>query len=462
MKQNPASSRPVTFDERPHFKDARLNELAESWNVAQFVSFSPSCRQRYAWIAGLEPNQAIAGPAAALELLLQRSGEGRINLRSFLPDRPQGNEFIYGIDRLDDAEAGLRRLTASGMFVIANETIDIHDGGVSGVVQDGVIEFAPGATPRVVETNEATSLPIALGLAVLGRVYRFEVDLPQRSRWRVEFSLHPIRRGFKQTHTIIWEAEETPYSPLSAMPKWPNSFSEFIGDKVFGLLIAEALGLRIPRATALCRTVSPFIFGQATGSDVKWLRTCPRNPEPGLFPTVRGWTDPFKMMAEDSEQRLAGVIIQDEVASHFSGAMLTSDSVNPIIEGVQGFGDQFMLGRAHPARLPDDLKWMLEQLHRTAVEKCGSVRIEWAFDGRDVWVLQLQPEAVLSNGLVIVPGEVEGEVEFQVEEGLDTLREVIARIQGTNIGIKLIGRVGVTSHIADVLRRHRVVSRMSS
>lgn len=443
------------------FKDSRLDELAAWANVAQFVSFSPDCVQRFSRIAGAQPNEIFTNPLAAMEMLLKNSIDGRINLRSFRPESPQGNEFIYGLNRLAEAEAALRRLGTDGLFIIANETIDVNDGGVSGVAQDGVIEFAPGATPRVVETGKVTSLPFRLGTAILSKVYGFTPELPDRKNWRVEFSLHPVRCGYRQAHTIIWEAEDIGDQVFSVSPKWPNSFSEFIGDKVFGLLIAEALGLPVPKTTVLCRMVAPFHIGQPTTSDVKWLRTCPRIPEPGFFPTVRGWADPFQLMKEDSDGRIAALLIQEEVPAQFSGAMLTGNQGLPIIEGVEGFGDQFMLGRANPERLPTNLMYMLQQLYGTASEVCGSIRMEWVFDGKNIWVLQLQQEAALSNGWVVVPGNVDAEVEFDVTQGLEALRELAMRLKGTNSGVKLVGRVGLTSHLADVLRRNNVPSRMA-
>jgi hypothetical protein len=440
-----------------NLKDARLDELATWANVAQFVSFSPACETRFCRIAGVKPDESFTTPRAALELLLNASAKRCINLRSFRPEMAQGNEFIYGIQRLDDAEAALRRLATAGCFVIANETVDVNDGGVSGVAQGGVLEFAPGATPRVVETHAVTSLPCRLGMHVLSAVYGFAPEL----QWRVEFSVHPVRCGYQQTHTIIWEAETQAVGRFTVTPHWPNSFSAFIGDKVFGLLIAEALGLRIPRAVVLCRTVAPFYIGQATGSDVKWLRTCPKVPEPGLFPTVRGWADPFRLLKDDVDERLAAVMIQDEVPPIFSGALLTASNSMPIIEGVVGFGDQFMLGHSTPVQLPNRLTCMLEQLHSAAAATCGSVRMEWAFDGKDIWTLQLQQEAAVSIGEIIVPGDLDNEVEFDVTRGLDALRQVVARVKGTKTGLKLIGRVGLTSHIADVLRRHNVPARMA-
>jgi hypothetical protein len=445
---------------RQHFKDARLNELAELGNVAQFVSFGPDGVQRFGRIAGLAPNEALESTASALGLLIERSGERRINLRSFRPDQPQGNEFVYGINTTDEAETAVFRLIRQGLFVIANETIDVNDGGVSGVAQGGAIEFAPGATPRVVETARVTGLPLNIGLTVLRSVYGFDLEIPLPPDWRVEFSIHPVCRGFRHMHSVLWEAEKAPGTNLTLSPRWPNSFSQFIGDKVFGLLLAESIGLSVPRTTAICRGVAPFSFGQSTSSEVKWLRTCPRLPEPGLYPTVRGWTDPFHLMASDTGDRIAAVLVQEEVPATFAGAMLTDRRGSPIIEGVHGFGDQLMLGRAHPIALPAHLLGMLEELHRAAFDACGSVRIEWGFDGRRVWVFQLQQEAATSAGLVVVPGEVDTEVDFMVSDGLEGLRELVEQLVGTRTGIRLVGSIGITSHIADVLRRHKIPSRI--
>lgn len=444
-----------------HFKDTRLDELAELGNVAQFVSFGPDGLQRYGRIAGTLPNERYESTARALGLLLERSGEHRINLRSFRPDHPQGNQFIYGIDRTPDAESALTRLLAAGYFVIANETIDVEDGGVSGVAQGGAIEFAPGATPRVVETERVTGLPKRIALHVLRTVYGFDPEIPLTEDWRVEFSLHPARRGFKQKHSVLWEAEHVPGSSFFVSPQWPNSFSEFIGDKVFGLILAESMGFRVPRSLAICRSVAPFSFGETTSAtEIKWIRTCPRIPEPGYFPTVRGWTDPFQLMKTDPGTRIGAVLIQDEVPAKFAGAILTDRSGLPIVEGVHGFGDQFMLGLEKAIALPGNLLERLDQLHRIAFETCGSVRIEWGFDGNSLWVFQLQQEASLSEGSVIVPGEVDEEIDFIVADGLDKLRFLAEAVKETGKGIRVVGSVGMTSHIADVLRRYRIPSRI--
>ena len=62
-------------------------------------------------------------------------------------------------------------MSAEGLFVIANETVDVSDGGVSGVIQGGVAEFAPDDTPRCVEKAGTASLPMDWALALIETVY---------------------------------------------------------------------------------------------------------------------------------------------------------------------------------------------------------------------------------------------------------------------------------------------------
>jgi hypothetical protein len=446
---------------RAHFKDERLNELREKGNIAQFASFSPNLAIRFSSVNGIPPNHAFGSVEAALSALLEASAEHRLNVRSFRPDDPQGNEFVYGISSAKEVEQHIRRLAANGMYSIANETIDINDGGVSGVAHGGVIEFGPGSTPRIVETGEVASFSRLVGEHLLRIVYGVVPDIPLGPDVRVEFSVHPQPRGFRNQQTIIWEIQESPGAALRPNLRWPNLFSQFIGDKTFGLLLAECLGFRVPSTTVISRYIAPFAFGSKTGSTVKWLRTAPRIAEPGYFPTVRGWQDPFKLMEKtENRDRVAAVLVQDEVESRFSGALLTSSSGEAIIEGVEGFGDEFMLGRVGAASLEKTLNAALNDLHNELVSKIGAVRAEWAFDGKDLWLLQLQQETAVSSGMQIVPGDFEEELDFDLAGGIAGLRELVAPVRDRNIGIVLHGNVGMTSHIADILRRNSIPSRI--
>ena len=101
----------------------------------------------------------------------------------------------------------------------------------------------------------------------------------------------------------------------------------------------------------------------------------------------------------------------------------------------------------------------LEILHDSVVGEIGSLRAEWVFDGDQVWLLQLQQESALSLGMIIVTGEVEREIDFH-SSGIGGLREIVDLIGTQSVGIRLVGNVGMKSHIADILRRHRIPSRI--
>ena len=64
----------------------------------------------------------------------------------------------------------------------------------------------------------------------------------------------------------------------------------------------------------------------------------------------------------------------------------------------------------------------------------------------------------VSVNQVIVPGEPRKFRTFDVGDGLDALRGLIAEVQGTGDGIALEGRVGITSHFGDLLRRAKIPS----
>jgi hypothetical protein len=186
-------------------KDRSLDELARVGNVAQFVSFAPSADQQFSRVTGFEANHVFATNREAIEALLAASPEGTINVRSFEPQSPRSRDFRYGVPHADEALALVDRLTSEGLFVIANETVDVADGGVSGVIQGGVIEFAPDDTPRCVEKEGAVSLPVVLGLSILHTVYGFQPEVVDAGKGRLEFSIHPKPRGWKRTHTLMWE-----------------------------------------------------------------------------------------------------------------------------------------------------------------------------------------------------------------------------------------------------------------
>jgi len=445
-----------------HFKDDVLDHLARRANVAQFVSFGPDLVQRHAWIRGIPPGHRFATPVEAVEALLAASPEASVNIRSWEPENPKSRSFLYGGTNAAEILDGLARLASEGLHTILNETVDVQDGGVSGVAFGDALELAPGDTPRCVEKPDAASFPRDLGLRVLETVYGFRPALPVKTETRVEFSLHPVRRGYRREHTILWESEEPGPPPGTPRISWPNRFSRHLGDKTFGLLMADALGLPVPHTRVIPRGLAPFSFGTPTGSAETWLRTCPREQAPGRFTTRHGWTDPYRLLQDEDPggDLIASVLAQEGVDARFSGALLTGADGEPLIEGVAGAGDQFMLGRRAPEELPPEIASSLRDLYRRATGRLGAVRFEWAHDGARPWIVQLHRGASPAIGRVVFPGDAERFHTLETGQGIDALRELIGRVEGTGEGIVLKGPVGVTSHFGDLLRRARIPSRI--
>lgn len=444
-----------------HFKDAILDALAQRANIAQFVSFSPQLEQRYARVYGYEPNHRFDSVAAAVGAVLAAASGVSVNVRSFDPLNPKSREFVYGLNSVDAAENAVRRLAEAGLYTIVNETIDVCDGGVSGVALGDLIEFAPCDTPRCVEKPGTAAFPRGLGLALLEVVYGFRPDLDYELQNRVEFSLHPLRQGFRREHTIVWEMEHVGSSDVQADTRWPNRFSQFIGDKAFGLLLADLLGLPVPRTTVVSRAISPFQFGQPTGCAEVWLRTSPRVQVPGKFTTNRGWLDPFKLLSEEDPtgELIASVLAQSGVDAAYSGAAIAAEATGELtVEGTSGFGDQFMVGGKKRTSLPHRVRAQVEELYCKAAEKLGPVRFEWVVDSRQAWIVQFHRGASPSLGRIIYPGSPTSFRRFDVEGGLEELRHLVNEVASTGEGVTLVGDVGVTSHFGDILRRAKVPS----
>jgi hypothetical protein len=355
-------------------------------------------------------------------------------------------------------------LSQLGLYTILNETVDVMDGGVSGVVHGESCEFAPDDTPRSVEKPGTTSVRTKVAEQLLETVYGFPIRFAFPSNARVEFSLHPLVRGYLQQHLIVWELEEneSPYDPPPTV--WPTRFSRFLGDKTFGLLLGHVHGLPVPLTTVICRRIRPFTFGLDTTRAELWIRTAPIEQVPGHYTSIHGWTDPFKLLADEdpSGDRVPALLIQQSVDAAFSGAVLTTQRGDVIVEGVAGPGDSFMLGKVSPEPLPTAVLRAVDELYKDAVARFRlPVRMEWAFDGRTAWLIQLHAGASSSGiGAVIYEGKALKYRQFETILGLERLRELIPDLKRTGDGIILVGDVGVTSHFGDLLRREHISSRI--
>lgn len=446
-------------------KDEALDALAEIGNVAQFVSFEPTDgtpRQAFLRVLGSEPNTVFSSPRLAISALLARAPEGQVNVRSYSPESPRSREFLYGLSDVDEVVAAVERLTREGLHTIVNETVDVHDGGVSGVVEGGVIEFAPDDTPRCVEKPGTASMPVSLGIALLDLVYGFPPDFGGATG-RIEFSIHPRPRGWRAGHTLLWEQETTDDVAHKATLSWPNRFSRHIGDKVYGLLMAHLMGAPVPATRAIPRRVAPFAFGSDTGSKEIWIRTCPMEQRPGLFTTHRGWLDPYRLLASEDPDgtQISSVLAQSGVPARYAGASLVDADGGIIIEGVAGHGDGFMLGTQLPEALPPEVANDVRSLVETLIERFGPVRTEWVYDGTRPWIVQLHRGATQSTQSVLVPGDAECWIDFIASNGLEALRELLATLNGKS-GIQIVGAIGITSHMADLVRKAGVPTRATA
>ncbi|WP_421999386.1 hypothetical protein [Reyranella sp.] len=450
----------------PFYKDEVLDVLAESGNVAQFASFRPTesnvLLQTYCRVAGHPPNYKFSDPAAAVAALLSSSPDGTVNVRSFAPNSPRSQEFVYGIGSVDEVLMNMARLAKAGLCLIVNETIDVADGGVSGVVQGNVVEFAPDDTPRCVEKPGVASLPYALGIDMLSNVYGFAPELSSMPGGRLEFSVHPKPRGWRQTHTLLWEKE----AGVSGEPKpaftWPNRFSRHIGDKAFGLLVATYLGVPVPRTLVISRRVRPFQFGSDTGSLEVWTRTCPAEPLPGLYTTVKGWADPFALLAAEDPKgtSIRSVLCQSAVPAAFSGAAIVTASSELLIEGRHGEGDRFMLGLDGPEILPTSVTRDVSAIYSRLTQYLGEVRFEWVHDGERAWIVQLHCGGTATSKDILVPGDPSSWINFDVALGLEALRYTLESLPD-GAGIVLVGDIGFTSHMADLTRKAAKPARLA-
>jgi hypothetical protein len=384
-----------------------------------------------------------------------------VNIRSFNAHQSQSRDFIYGIDNAAAAVAAVERMAKEGAFTIVNETIDVSDGGVSGVVIGDIVEFRPDMTPRGVEQPGFARLPTSMAIQLFKIVYGVEADFSHGQNGRLEFSLHPRPRGWKMDNVIFWELSEDSLPRDLVKIEWPNDFSRMIGDKVYGLLVAEIKGFPVPRTTVIGRRIAPFSFGRSTDLAEVWIRTSPREQVPGKFTTARGWRDPFALLQREDPDgtAISSVLSQQGVAAQWSGAAIETSSGSLVVEGIQGTGERLMVGLADPEPIPDEILAKVNDLHGRLACALGACRFEWVFDGSELWIVQLHRGSSTSDGDIIVPGDADEWLDFDVSQGLEVLRS-LARDLKPQTGIMLDRKVGLTSHLADVLRKAGVPARV--
>lgn len=456
-------------------KDKILNNILQDGNnIAQYISFSPTQKSpHYINIKSKRTN--YANNKDIISDLIANSNSKSINIRSFSPEQMKGNKLIFD-KKLDDLEEILGIIEENqnrGFYSILNENIDISDGGVSGVILNGIMEFSPNDTPKCVEKPDVCVVNKEFGNYLFNTIYGFTLDLTYSDNYRVEFSIHPKKQGVLNSHTILWEAEQF---GVRSLPKfqnyiWPNRFSQFIGDKAFGLLLADFLGFNVPYTILIGRNVAPFTFGKITGQQEKWIRTCPVDKVPGKYYSANTWIDPFELMSHEDDTsnqnyNIASILSQNAVNAIYSGASIVTENKNKdVIEGVEREGDLFMLGKQAPIDLPNDIISSIQRIHeqiRLHIRALGSVSIEWVYDGEKVWIVQMNQIKQASYSNIIVEGSPSSYIQFPISNGLEELRNLIKNNTFIDKGIELIGNVGLTSHFGDLLRQASIPSRIIS
>ena len=238
-------------------KDLTLDLLAQRFNVAQFISFVPTQKgpeQGYCRLADLPPNMKFSTVKDSVDALFARSFDRKVNIRTFSESQSQSREFIYGLSNSTDVLSALDRVAREGAYTIVNETVDISDGGVSGVAMGGIIEFRPDSTPRGVELPGFAAVPLDWAGKLFEIVYGVSAELSAGREGRLEFSIHPRPRGWKKSNVLYWEYSPEKNVSRTAEVSWPNDFSRLIGDKAYGLLVAHLAGASVPLTMVLSRS----------------------------------------------------------------------------------------------------------------------------------------------------------------------------------------------------------------
>lgn len=446
-------------------KTEKLNQLASSGNnIGQFVSVRYTDIEKPEFVHIKDNEQKIKYTKYAILKLLDSAKSKLVNVRSYGNGKTRGTRFILGLDDINEIMDIIEVNASEKLHSIINENINPCDGGVSGVVFGDTIEFAPNDTPRCVDKPGVCSLPRELGIKLLEKVYGFDIELEYHNDKRIEFTINPNKEGIKDEHTLIWEIEEMQASHKARI-SLNNKFSEFIGNKTYGLLIADLLHLNVPKTTVISRNIKPFEFGFNTTTDEVWTRTAPATKKAGLYTTVKGYIDPFKLLQNEDPtgREIPSVLIQSSADMKYAGACFVRTKKDlDIIEGTSQSGDDFMLGLAKTEDLPNYLLDSLEDLNdkiRKSIELLGEISYEWVYDGLKVWIVQLNKlKSASKNKDTIVDGNVAKFEEFDTDLGLEELRKLILLLDKETIGIKLKGNVGITSHFGDLLRNNQVVS----
>jgi hypothetical protein len=400
-------------------KDERLFYLSDKYNVARFISIGPDGLLRYlvssTAIPGIEtyrktkrmiyPTEStdFQSTAAVYKCsssnidaflsTLEQEGVKAVNIRSFRKDQEQGNPFVFYLPITDTVRiySELCKLVDAGYYCILHEWLDTDDGGLSGCIyQNNTVTIAPGLTPRDMETEPNLAhlkldSPI---VAHLEKQLQFSMeDMDFNPAKRYEFSVHTQPVGHKQEQVIVWEISDT--TTTEKFPThhiWPSHLSRHIGDKLYGLLVAQDVHIDLTLPT-ISIDVIDFLKdtqnNESLNSMTSWsspkiiLRPCPPEQLPGELDSIVlpndaniyqelmtyfknvDTTDVDAVVENYKQKNLKTFIIQPYEPVAYSGAYYSigpyKNGYDIYVEGVQGHGNKFMVNEEDPEVLPDNL-----------------------------------------------------------------------------------------------------------
>jgi hypothetical protein len=118
-----------------------------------------------------------------------------------------------------------------------------------------------------------------------------------------------------------------------------------------------------------------------------------------------------------------------------------------------------MLGKDGPESLPAEIVADVERTYAEAVAAIGALRFEWVHDGERVWIVQLHKGGTNSDAATLVPGEAAEWAIFKASQGLEELRRFLSELPD-DVGVRIEGEIGLTSHFADLLRKTKRPARI--
>ena len=218
----------------------------------------------------------------------------------------------------------------------------------------------------------------------------------------------------------------------------------------------------VPLTTVINRRVAPVHVWQAHRKFRGRLRTSPFEQVPGKSTTRKGWSQIKDLLQQEDPEgsQVASILSQAAVPSLYAGAAIMTADGKIVVEGKAGEGDTFMQGTVPPETLPGEVHNKILGLYQRASSVLGAVRFEWVFDVTNGMVYSYTG-APPQRPNVLVPGDAEHWVVFEVQKDLEHLRTLISGLE-PGAGLILRGEVGLTSHIADVIRRAGIPAKIGS